>query len=223
MASDMFKGRVVDSVEIFTLEGFDDFFPLDHFSVVCELIDFCKNEDDGDFSADDPIHEEHIFIAGSASYVEEEEEHRQCGAVVQIGLDHGAPLLAYGHGDFGVAVAWEVDEGKLLIDGEEVDELCLSWRCRCFNQVFPAEEVVEEAGFAHIGTAGNGDLHHWCAIELFEVGIGRERCCGFYKLDVFKWGYFHSLLCNPYIAAIASQVFDVDAHRIFFHEGGDFL
>ncbi len=96
--------------------------------------------------------------------VDEAEAEGERGAFGEVWLDEFGPPGGDGSGDFGVAVAGKVGKEEIWLlsfgrggEAEEVDGACAA-RCRGDFGLGRAEECIEEAGFADVGAAEEGEL-----------------------------------------------------------------
>ena len=102
---------------------------------------------------------EHLEIIGAGGMAAIQQLHQQ--GVVALGLkvavDEVIPALTVRIAYFGVAIAGQVHK-IAAVHLIKVDGSRFARRGRNAGQVFAAAQLVDEAGFAHVGAAGETDL-----------------------------------------------------------------
>jgi len=99
-----------------------------------------------------------VQVGQTATDIDDDHETDQRIALGQVAGQHLAPVLAQLGRHLGVAVAGEIDQPVVLVDGEEVDELGATGRLAGLAQVLLSAQAVDGGGLAGVGTAGEGDL-----------------------------------------------------------------
>jgi hypothetical protein len=79
-----------------------------------------------------------------------------------------------------IPVAWKIHKDESVIDVEEINQLGSSGSRAGFNKMFSVYERVDQAGFAHIGTAGKGNFGQVRRRILGGFGSAGDKIGGFY-------------------------------------------
>ena len=96
----------------------------------------------------------------------------------EIGLDHLRPALDLAFRRLGVAIAGEVRQHQPAAEGEEVELLGAARRSGDAGQALAPGQRVDEAGFADVGAAGEGDLGQACVRHLLRGGGAGDEFTG---------------------------------------------
>src|SRR5215208_3952500 len=90
--------------------------------------------------------------------VDQEIDARQIGAASQKVMNELVPSLDLALGGGGITVAWHIDEHELLPAGKKYQLLRAPWCVRGARERIASAQRIDQAGFADVGTAGEGDL-----------------------------------------------------------------
>ena len=132
--------------------------------VAALFVDFGADDDEIAADVAEIFDELQVAFLGGNVGVDEADAEFELFAIGEIGIDEVGPAGGNGFGDFGVAVAWEVGEDDFIAAGlaffgesEEIDGAGAAGGGGDFGGFF-TDEGVEQAGFADVGAAEEGDL-----------------------------------------------------------------
>ena len=98
----------------------------------------------------EPVDEIEVKLLWRDPAVDQHEKAHQVGPVNGILLDHFGKSLALFLRYLGVPVAGQVAQVPAVIDQEMVDQSCFPGCGRCFRQVFPLHQHIDERAFPHV-------------------------------------------------------------------------
>ena len=119
---------------------------------------------------------QHLHVVGTGSVAAVQQLHQQADAavVLEIGIDQLVPAFALGVGDLGVAVAGQVHKVGLIYF-IKVDGGRFAWGSADAGQFAAVAQLIDEAGFSHIGAAGKNDLRPVAVRQLAGQAVGCEK------------------------------------------------
>src|ERR1700693_4085240 len=91
-------------------------------------------------------------------------------------LDERLPLTRYFLGDFREPIPWQIDEPVTAINLIEIDQLRTTRPGTGVRQTVGSHQRVQQAGFADVAAAQEGDLRIGLRRKLLRPG------CAYYKL-----------------------------------------
>ena len=91
-----------------------------------------------------------VQFTESAAGIDDDDDALECLAFTQEAREYLPPMLTQLGGYLGVTVAGQVDQPVLVVDAEEVDQLCASGGLAGLAQVLLSAEAVDGGGFAGV-------------------------------------------------------------------------
>lgn len=150
--------------------------------LVGELVGFGGDHDDALAQFCEPGEQFEIAFERAVAAVNDRDGAAELLAGLEIAFDEPAPILALGLGNFGEAVAGQIDEIKRARDGiggdeaEEIEQAGFARSVAGFGKMAAVEQRVDQAGFPHVGAAAESDLRQAVFGQLRGV---RDAHCKF--------------------------------------------
>ena len=146
------------------------------------------------------FHHLHIVRAGGMAAVQQLHQHIQRAVRFKIAVDQLVPALTVRIGHLGVTIAGQVHEVG-GIHTVKVDGCRFARRCADARQIFAVAQPVDQAGFAHVGTAGKDKFRAVAFRQLAGKAIG---CLKFTAIIIHKYNSLFRLFRVGHITAAGS-------------------
>ena len=140
------------------LKGIRQLFDGGFYLALLELIDLGESEAGGKLALGQPFEEIDVHVLEPSSCVNKNDDPAQRIAVSQVLLDHPPPFVFYGERHFREPVAGKIGEDERIVHPKKINKLSLPRRATRFGEAFSANEGVDERGFSHVASPGDGDL-----------------------------------------------------------------
>src|ERR1041384_4713803 len=105
-----------------------------------------------------PIPQFDIPLHPSSPGVQQDHRQLQSVALQHVPVGQLFPLLTIFLGDLGVSISWQIDEPITTVNLVEIDQLSTTWPGTGECQLVGPHQRIQQAGFADITAAQEGDL-----------------------------------------------------------------
>ena len=142
-----------------------------------QLVGFGQQDVHGHAAGLGPVEHHLVEVGHRVAHVHHQDHPAQALAAAQVGFQVLLPVLLARDRHFCITVARQVDQTPFIVQTEEIQQLGAAWGLGSPRQAGMGQGI-EGAGFAGVGTAGEGHLVTLVFRALFDLG-GAEGEGGF--------------------------------------------